>query len=107
MARTGEYAPRFAFLPQRGVVLPTVCGDRSLCRVGIDTSVERGLSALTLGSAVVVKETSPMTAIVIIAFAAHIAAWIVLPASKSRSTKSTAVVGAVPHTSPAVQLSGA
>ncbi len=50
-----------------------------------------------------------MTAIVIIAFAAHVAAWIILPASKSksRSTKSTAVVGAVPHTSPAVQLSGA
>lgn len=48
-----------------------------------------------------------MTAIVIIAFAAHIAAWIVLPASKSKGTKIAAVAGAVPHASPAVQMSGA
>ncbi|MGH2344849.1 MAG: hypothetical protein ACRDG4_06455 [Chloroflexota bacterium] len=45
-----------------------------------------------------------MTAIVIIAFAAHIVAWIVLPAGKNR-TKKAAVAGVVPHTSPAVQMS--
>jgi hypothetical protein len=48
-----------------------------------------------------------MTAIVIIAFAAHIAAWIVLPASKSKSTKIAAVAGAMPHAAPVVQMSGA
>ncbi|HEY8284464.1 MAG TPA: hypothetical protein VIJ28_08765 [Chloroflexota bacterium] len=46
-----------------------------------------------------------MTAIVIIAFAAHIAAWIVLPASKGMSKK-VAVADVVSHAAHAIQMSG-
>jgi hypothetical protein len=48
-----------------------------------------------------------MTAIVIVAFAAHIAAWIVLPASKSKQIAAAATSSALPQASRSVQMSGA
>jgi hypothetical protein len=48
-----------------------------------------------------------MTAIVIVAFAAHIAAWIVLPASKVKQTAGAATSAAMPQAARSVQMSGA
>jgi hypothetical protein len=48
-----------------------------------------------------------MTAIVIVAFAAHIVAWIVLPASKGKQTVSAVTSAAMPQASRSVQMSGA
>jgi hypothetical protein len=48
-----------------------------------------------------------MTAIVIVAFAAHIAAWIVLPASKGKQTATTVPSSALPQAARSVQMSGA
>ena len=48
-----------------------------------------------------------MTVIVIVAFAAHIAAWIVLPASKGKQTVGAAASAALPQASRSVQMSGA
>ncbi len=48
-----------------------------------------------------------MTAIVIVAFAAHIVAWIVLPASKSKQSASVAASAPLPQAARSVQMSGA
>jgi hypothetical protein len=48
-----------------------------------------------------------MTAIVIVAFAAHIVAWIVLPASKGKQTTAAAASSPLPQASRSVQMSGA
>jgi hypothetical protein len=48
-----------------------------------------------------------MTAIVIVAFAAHIVAWIVLPASKGKQTATAATSSVLPQASRSVQMSGA
>jgi len=48
-----------------------------------------------------------MTAIVIVAFAAHIVAWIVLPASKNKQAVGISASAPIAQGSRSVQMSGA